>query len=338
MSLFLETRDFIQSQKLIKTGDSVIVGVSGGPDSVALLHLLYNLRHDLGITLSIAHYNHNLRPGAKLDQQFVKKLAEKLKLFYYTETWKNPPNKNSKGSLEELARKERLNFFGRLVKKNPNTKIALAHTQDDLAETVLMRILRGAGLQGMRSILPQTTLNNLTVIRPLLEISKKKILTYLKKNSLSFCQDPMNNDLDFFRNKIRLRLLPLLKKEYSSNIHELLSHLSQTVTIDYDYLRGESQKKFRQLVHSLTSQKIEIDLKKFQHHHLAIQRMLIRLAIEHLRGNTNKFTSRHIEQIQKFAHNNPSHKKTLALPKRICCQRTEKRLIFLTTHDNFKGL
>ena len=336
MSLSLEIKDFIQSQGLIKTGDNVILGVSGGPDSVALLHLLYNLRHDFGISLSIAHYNHNLRPSAKLDQQFVKKLAEKLKLSYYTDTWKNPPRKDSKGSLEELAREQRLKFFDRLVKKNPNAKIALAHTQDDLAETVLMRILRGTGLQGLRSILPQTKINDLVLIRPLLEVSKKELLSYLQKNHLSYRRDPMNKDLDFFRNKIRLELLPLLQKEYNPNIQELLTHLSQTVAIDYAYLRQEAQKKFSALIsqfpprgaNSKRAVRIRFNLNQLQKIPQALQRMILRLAIEHLRGDTHRLTLKHIEQLESLLSDPAIKKAAVHLPKDVRCQKTTKELIF----------
>ncbi len=338
MNLNQKVKNEILSSQLFHRGDTVIVGVSGGSDSVALLHLLYDLRHGLGITLHVAHYNHNLRLSAKTDQRFVESLAQKFHLSYDTATWSNPPNKNSKGSLEELAREQRLKFFSSLVKKNPAWKIALAHTEDDLAETVLMRILRGTGLQGLRSILPRTTLNGLTVIRPLLGISKNEILDYLKKHHLRFRQDPMNKDLDFFRNKIRLQLLPLLTKEYNPNIQEVLANLSKTMSVDYQYLRQEAEKRFHSSVCSLTIKKIEFDLKKFRNYHPAIQRMMIRLAVEHLKGNTNQFTLMHIQKIEELVQTNQPMTTTLSLPKGIHCQRKEKRLIFLSYRDNFKGL
>ncbi len=338
MNLNQKIKNNIQSEHLFHRGDTVIVGVSGGSDSVALLHLLYDLRHELGITLHVAHYNHNLRRSAKTDQRFVEGLAQKLSLPYHTAIWNHPPSQSSKGSLEELARNQRLKFFSNLVKKNPSWKIALAHTQDDLAETVLMRILRGTGLQGLRSILPQTTLNGLTVIRPLLEISKNEILDYLKKHHLKFRQDPMNKDVNFFRNKIRLQLLPLLTKEYNPNIQEVLANLSKTMTVDYQYLRQEAEKQFHFLARSSTVKKIEFDLKKFQSSHPALQRMMIRLAIERLQGNTNQFTLMHIQKIQKLIETKHPMPTTLSLPKGIHCQRKEKRLIFSLAHDNFKGL
>ena len=148
----------------------------------------------------------------------------------------------------------------------------------------------------------------------------------------------MNKDPDFFRNKIRSQLLPLLAKKYNANIQEIFVNLSKTVSVDYDYLRREAQKKLRQSTRLLTPRRFEFDFKKFQNHHPAIQRMMIRLAIKHLQGNTNRLTLDHVEHIEKLIEINPPAKTILALPKGLRCQRKEKRLIFLTARDNFKDL
>ncbi len=217
MPIVLKIKSFIQQHHLCAKGNSVIVGVSGGSDSVGLLTILNELKHELGISLIVAHYNHQLRKDSKLDQALVQQYAEKLNLPFVTENSKKL-RKNSKGSLEDLARQERLKFFNKISLRFKTRVIALAHTQDDLAETVLMRLIRGSGLYGLRAILPKRTIQGMSVIRPLLEISKKEILAYLKIKKIPFKEDSTNRQKIYFRNLVRLELLPLLKKKYNPNI------------------------------------------------------------------------------------------------------------------------
>ncbi len=316
----------ITSQKLISHGETIIIGVSGGGDSIALLHVLNELKYKLGVKLHVAHFNHNLRKGSKADQTFVEKQAKLLSLPITTKIWPKS-QQNQKGSLEERARKARISFFNALLKKEKAESIALAHTKDDLAETVLMRILRGSGLQGLRAIRPIKSLHETRDIRPFLSTSKTEILKYLKTKNIAYREDPTNKSSQFMRNKVRLKLMPLLEKEYNANIKELLCQLSHQSSVDYDYLEKQTQKLLNKYAQSNSkTTRFVIKSKVYLRQPMAIQNLLIRKMIESINGNTNKFTFRHSQEIGTFIHDK-NKKKPPALPKGISIKKNIDEIV-----------
>lgn len=326
MHLNKQVKKNIQNNPLFVRGSTIIVGTSGGPDSTALTHVLHKLQYELGFHLHIAHYNHNLHRNADQDQKFVEQLSEQLNVPCSVETWKNP-KALKKGSLEDAARQRRFQFFNRLAKKINAQAIVLAHTSDDLAETVLMRILRGTGLQGLRGILPARRINDIHYIRPLLAVKKTDILLFLKKRNIDYRIDPTNKKTEFFRNKIRLKLLPLLSKQYNSNIKELLTNLADNIATDYDYIENQTQKLFDKITsHSPGKKNIQIDLKLYSKQHPALKRMIIRKGIKHLKGDTNRLTLAHYREIDDFLQNRPQ-KSVVHLPKKISIRKNSKYLI-----------
>jgi len=327
MELAGQIKQYIQKNNLISFGDIVMVGISGGPDSVALIHILNEIKHELGINLHLAHYNHQLRKGSHADEKFVKDLSEKLNLPCTIDCWKES-KEGINGSIEELARERRFSFFVKLAKKIQANCIALAHSQDDLAETVLMRIIRGTGLQGMRSILPKRMIQNHVFIRPLLETKKKELHQYLKKKNLLFRHDPTNNQTQFFRNKIRLQLIPIIEKDYNKNIKEILSSLSKNISTDYDYLTKQALKSFKRLQEPSASEgEVVFDLEKIKKQHPSMQRMLFRFAIESLKGNINRFMHKHADEIEDLMINKPLGSK-VNLPSRIIVIKKGNSLFF----------
>jgi len=234
---------------------------------------------------------------------------------------------SKKGSIEDAARQQRFQFFNRLAKKINAKVVALAHTEDDLAETVLMRILRGTGLQGLRGILPVREIDGVCYIRPLLSIKKDTILAFLKKKTIHYRVDPTNKKTEFFRNKIRLELLPLLSKQYNRNIKELLTNLADNVTTDYNYLENQAQKLFTKLAKCSSNNKnVRIDLKLYSSQHPALKRMIIRNGIKQLQGNTNRLTLTHFREIEDFLQNRPQ-RAIVHLPQNISIHRNSKYLI-----------
>ena len=283
---------------ILSSGDTVIVGVSGGPDSVALMHILSCLRHELGLSVHAAHFNHGWRKSARVDERFVRGLARRLGVPCHCGAWQGKMPA-SRVSLEEQGRLRRFEFFRRLAKKLNARAVMLAHTGDDLAETVLMHILRGSGLQGLRGILSCRRVEGLEIIRPLLAVSKQAVLAYLKKNNISFRVDPTNRRTEFLRNRIRLELLPLLEDKYSRNIRVLLSNLADTVGTDYEYLQKQAMRIFARLLRRGRDRKaVRFEKKGFLRQPTAIQRMLIRLAVEQLRQNTNRLTLTHLRAVE----------------------------------------
>lgn len=326
MHLVREVKKNIQDAEFFVHRGTVIIGVSGGSDSVALTHILHALQYEMGFHLHMAHFNHNLRRSAKADQKFVEDMAEKLNVPCTVGYWKNP-KAHKKGSLEEAARKQRFKFFSRLAKKINSQVVVLAHTEDDLAETVLMRILRGTGLQGLRGILPRRELEGICVIRPLLNVKKSAILAYLKRKNISFRTDPTNKQTKFFRNKVRLELLPLLRKKYNQNIKELLTNLANNAGTDYDYLESQAQKLFIKHAQCSSNKKnVRINLKVFSAQHSALKRMLIRVGIQWMKGNTNRLTLDHFHEIEDLMHSRPRGT-IIHLPQSICVQKNLQYLV-----------
>jgi tRNA(Ile)-lysidine synthase len=304
---------------LIQKGDKIAVGVSGGPDSVALLYLLNNLKKEFNLTLHIAHLDHMLRPDSSSDAKFVRALGEKLKI-PATFAQINVKELAKKGSIEEIARNARLGFFFRVAKEVKAKKIALGHNLDDQAETVLMRILRGSGLYGLSGILPKREIAGFTIIRPLIEVRRREIERFLEKKKIKPCRDISNQGDIYFRNKIRNRLLPLLEKEYNKNIREVLANMAQNIGCDYAYLSSQALLGVKKLGR-------KINLKNFSKLHLALQRVILRFMIKRLKGDIRRITFQHIKEIEDMLQNRPSGS-IVHLPGNIRVTKKKPHLIF----------
>ncbi|HZV59913.1 MAG TPA: tRNA lysidine(34) synthetase TilS [Candidatus Eremiobacteraceae bacterium] len=220
----------INMQNFSKAGDRVCVAVSGGADSVALFLLLSELRGNLGIALSVAHFNHKLRgKTSDADEAFVRKLAERLELPFHSDSADvGAQAKREKTNLEDTGRRARYSFFARLVSEGHATRIAVAHTADDQAETVLAHILRGTGLAGLGGIAPVAG----PVFRPLLEFRREELRAYLRARKQTWREDATNRDTTRMRARIRKILLPLLEKKFQPAVVEHLSTLASLARED----------------------------------------------------------------------------------------------------------
>ncbi|MCA9407767.1 MAG: tRNA lysidine(34) synthetase TilS [Candidatus Omnitrophica bacterium] len=312
--LIEQVKKTIIRYQMLSSGNSVLVAVSGGADSMALLHILYQLQYSLGIKIIVGHFNHNLRLNSKKDQSFVEKTCCKLNISCFCGEWKNPKIKNQ--SIEEAAREKRLSFLITLAKKHKISHIALAHHYDDQAETILMRILRGTGLQGFRGILPLRKQQGVYIIRPLLECRRNAIMDFMKENHFKYCVDPTNRETKYFRNKIRHQLLPYLEKNYSTNISEVLSNLAEHIRVDFEFIQDYAQKKFQKLA-LITNKKISFNIPELQRQNLAIRRLIIRMAIEQINGDTCLLTLKHMHEIEDLLNNNQSSQSKLHLPEQV---------------------
>ncbi|MCX5707215.1 MAG: tRNA lysidine(34) synthetase TilS [Candidatus Omnitrophica bacterium] len=319
MLILKKLKDSIRRHNLIAKNDKILIGVSGGADSLSLLYLLNSLRKEFGITLHIAHLDHMLRKDSAQDAEFVRKLAQKLKLAF-TITRINVKKQGSRGSLEELARNVRLNFLIKLAKDIKAQKIALAHNLDDQAETVLMRILRGTGLYGLSGILPKRKMQGVFIIRPMLEIKRREIESFLNKKKIKPRIDPTNLEDLYLRNRIRHNLLPLLELKYNRNIKEILSSLAQTSASDYEYLEKKAQGIMR-------ANKTRFKLDRLIKLHPAILRLKLRGAISCLQQDTRRITFQHLKEIEDLIFNRPI-KSIVDLPKGISVIKKVDSLIF----------
>ena len=311
-------KNTIKTYNLINKGDRIVVGVSGGPDSTCLLYLLNGLKKEFRLRLHIAHLDHMLRKDSCKDRGFVKKIGERLEI-PVTSARINVKELAKYGSLEEIARNARLGFLFKVARDVKAKKIALGHNFDDQAETVLMRIIRGAGLYGLSGILAKRNIAGFEIIRPLLEVKRKEIEAYLKSKKIKPRIDISNKHNLYFRNKIRNRLLPLLKEEYNKNIKEVLAGMAQNTGSDYDYLQHVAERSMRGL-------KAKLNLDKLKKLHPAIQRLILRRAIASVKGDTRRITFKHIKEIEDLILNRPKNS-VVDLPKGISVVK-KKHLFF----------
>ncbi|MBN2831406.1 MAG: tRNA lysidine(34) synthetase TilS [Candidatus Omnitrophica bacterium] len=319
MNIIDKVRYVIKKGKLVDKGDRVVVGVSGGADSVCLLYLLSGLKEDLKISLHIAHLDHGLRKESEKDAKFVKMLAEELNI---PVAFKRVNVKRIAGklSVEEAARNLRLEFLLQVAKRVKAQKIALAHNFDDQAETVIMRILRGTGLYGLSAILPKRKMGRVFIIRPLLNIKRSEIEAFLKSKGIKFCIDKTNNDECYLRNKIRHRLLPLLEKDYNKNIREAFFALAKSAGSDYDYLKGV-------VARTLKGSHTKLQLKSLAGLHPSIMRLKLREAISFLQRDTRRITFKHIQELEDLILNRPQGS-IVDLPKGVSALKKQKMLVF----------
>ena len=319
MMILDKAREAIKKNRLIVKNDKIVIGISGGPDSVALLYLLNSLKKELKLTLHIAHLDHMLRKESHRDKAFVERLAKRLKIPITTGQI-NVKGLARLGSLEEIARNARLGFLFKVAKDIKAKKIALGHNLDDQAETVLMRILRGTGLSGLTGIFPKREIADFQIIRPLIEVRRREIEAFLKKKKIKPRLDTSNLKDIYFRNRIRNRLLPLLEREYNQNIKGVLSNMAESVGCDYDCLNRLAYKAMKRMG-------AKINLKKFLKLHPAIQRMVLRLTITIVKGDTRRITFQHIKELEDLILNRPVNS-VVDLPKGVSVIKEKKYLSF----------
>jgi len=315
-----EVFQFIGKNKLIVPGGLVIVGFSGGADSMALMQVLVALRHDLGIRLHAAHFNHRLRGQALRDERFVRRWCGRLNVPLTVGRRRGGEKIHLS---EDDARQMRFKFFVKLALRLQAQSVVLAHTRSDLAETVLMRLLRGSGLYGLRGILPQRSIGNVTFVRPLMGVARADVEDYLTFKRVPFCTDATNLTSKYARNKIRLKLLPLLAREYNPQITDILTDLAHTAYEDYAFLADCAQRRFEKSV-IISSGRVKISLKQISVLHPAIRRLLIRQMTEALTHNLSVLTFEHVRAVEDLMAKNEGG--TLYLPHRLTLNKTKKFL------------
>ena len=236
----------IKTNNLIENGDKIVLAVSGGPDSIAMLYILNEIKKEEKIKFDIvvAHVNHMIRKEAASDEEFVKNVCENMKVEFFSKSIdvKKIANTNKAG-LEETGRKVRYNFFEEVLKNTKSNKIAIAHNKNDKVETVIMNILRGTGIQGLRGI----EVKNKKYIRPLIECERKEIERYCEENKLQPRIDKTNFENDYTRNKIRNIVIPYVQKEFNPNIIETINRLSDLIKQEDNYLKKETIKIYNEI-------------------------------------------------------------------------------------------
>jgi tRNA(Ile)-lysidine synthase len=329
----------------------VVVGVSGGGDSVCLLHVLAKFQKELGIRLHVAHLNHQLRGiESEGDAEYVSDLASSLDIPFTIDKQDVVAYRTRRiCSIEEAARELRYAFFARVVREVGACRIAIGHTKDDHVETILMHILRGTGTTGLCGLAPCTPMaydsqgvswpaeargeaqgqrSNLLVIRPLLDITREETASYCQEHELAPRLDSSNLSPSFFRNRLRLHLLPLLR-QYNPSIDRALLCLADIAKEDNALIEQQASGLW-DVIARQEDNAIYLDKKQITHLPIALQRQLLRAAVTKLAGDVRDIEAIHVEAARSLL-NKPTSKR-IALPHGLICHVGYDKLVITTSY------
>jgi tRNA(Ile)-lysidine synthase len=322
--------DFIQRYSLISPDEIVVVGVSGGADSVCLLHILAECQKELRIKLHVAHLNHQLRGvESEADAEYVSNLIDSLGIPSTIDRQDVAAYRTERNcSIEEAARELRYAFFARVAREVRANRIAIGHIRDDQVETILMHILRGTGITGLCGLAPCSPMaydsqgmslrakrSNLLVIRPLLDITREETASYCQEYQLEPRIDSSNLSPSFFRNRLRLHLLPLLR-QYNPSVDQALLRLADIAKEDNALIEQQASGLWDEVARQ-ENNAIYLDKKLIASLPIALQRHLLRAAVTKLAGDVRDIEASHIEAARSLL-NKPTSKR-ISLPHGLIC-------------------
>ncbi len=297
----------IKKYNLIENGDKLVLAVSGGPDSISMLNILNELKNDntINFDFCVAHINHMIREEAKDDEKYVEKYCKEKEIDFYSKSIdvKKLANNNKIGT-EEAGRIARYEFFNEVLEKTRSNKIAIAHNKNDKAETIIMNIIRGSGITGLKGIEAKRG----KYIRPLIECERFEIENYCEEEKLNPRIDKTNFENTYTRNKIRNIVIPYVKNEFNPNIIETLNRLSELVIEEESYIEKQVESIYKKLLIEEHEKEIVLNLKEFNKQEKVIKSKIILYTITRLFGTTKEILKIHIEDIIKLCENNIGNK------------------------------
>jgi tRNA(Ile)-lysidine synthase len=304
--------NIIEKYNMIEKGDTIIVGLSGGPDSSVLLHVLYRIKDIYDIKLIAVHLNHMIRGAeADRDEKHAEEFAGSLNVPFISKHFDVIKfSKEKKLSCEEAGRIIRYDFFEETAQTEGASKIALAHNMNDQAETMIMRFIRGSGISGISGIKP---VRDFKYIRPLLSCSRHEIEQYCRDFNLNPVVDSTNKETIYLRNKIRLELMPYLIDNFNENLIENLYNMSDVMRDEDGYLNSCAILKIEDIKH-----KDGYKIDNFNLFHIAVKRRILRLIIEKIKGNLTGIEIKHINECINFIKKAETGKK-ISLPENLEC-------------------
>jgi tRNA(Ile)-lysidine synthase len=290
-----QVRKTIERYGMLTPGEHVLVAVSGGADSTALLRCLHKLAASFPLSLTAAHLNHRLRgKESDDDEDFIRRICADWGIPFVSEGIEiRQPAAEAKQNLEEFARERRNDFLRRMARRVNAQKIAVGHTMNDQAETALFRFIRGSGLQGLSSIHP--VVDGL-VVRPLLECARDSIRKYLKQHVVSYREDSSNTDLRYARNRIRQELLPYLEKNFNPRLVSILARETALAREAWSFVESQAMEAFQSL-HRRTDDGLLLKIDRLFELHPALQKQVLRQALKACLGSLRGIASIHIHNI-----------------------------------------
>lgn len=319
----------IKKYNLIQKGDRIVLGVSGGPDSISMLNILNEIKEEYGFKIYVAHINHKIREEAIEDEKYVQNYCKKngIEFFVKRIDVQQIANNNKIGT-EEAGRNVRYEFFDEIMNKVGANKISIAHNKNDKIETIIMNLLRGSGLSGLKGIEP---IRDNKYIRPLIECERSEIEEYCEKHKLEPRIDKTNFENDYTRNKIRNIVIPYIKNEFNPNIIQTIDRLSQVAIEENDYIETNVNTIYNKMLIEKNTEEIVLKLKEFNNQEKVIKSRIILLATKQLMGSTQRIEKIHIEDIIKLCNNNIGNK-YLTPNKNLKVLIKDKKIFFIRNY------
>ena len=318
----------VRNYGMLKTGDTVLAAVSGGPDSIFLLHVLIALKNKLKIEkIYVCNLDHGLRGAeSREDSLFVRKASRKLGLEFFHKRIDLSKIKSKELSTEEIAREERYKFFNAVARKIKADVVVTGHTLDDHAETILMRFIKGSSLKGMVGISPVREEKYFKIIRPLVEIEKAEITAYLNRAGIPYRIDRTNEEPLYFRNIVRKEIVPFLEK-YNPKLKRSLFSLAEHLREDFQFIEEEKSKIKNIISRGGRKGSLEIKLKDIVLQPKTLQKEVLRDALDRIGGKVKKLSFRHWKELESLIARKPKGT-SVDLPGSIRVTRTATSIIF----------
>ena len=337
MTVLYKVKKTIERHCMLEYGHRVIVAVSGGPDSMALLRVLLILSRDYNLDLIMAHLNHKIRGNqAQRDERFVREMAERFRIPIECACSDIPVlSKERRTSIEDTARTERYRFLKDVSARCGAQRIAVGHQRGDQAETMFMNFLRGSGLTGLKGIAP---MREGKIIRPLIDCTRTEITEFLAKEGIPFVKDESNEEMLYLRNRIRREVFPRLKEEYNPNMEEGLAHTAEILRLEDDYMESVVMDIVKKWHLDEIGGEARFSISEFVKLHEALQRRAIRMFLKALsppgRGGRVAFT--HVEAVRSLAKGENTHG-SINLPTHISARRMHDDLIISRARETSSG-
>ena len=321
--------NYIKENKIIQQDDRILVALSGGPDSVCLLHMLYRIKDKFNLKLGAIHINHMLRgEEADKDENYIIDLCEQMGIKHYVKRINiEYIAKETNVSLETAGRNERYKAFEEIKIKDKYNKIAVAHNANDQAETILMRIMRGTGLEGLTGIKPQREGG---IIRPILCLNRQEIEDYCEYNGLNPRIDASNYDRHYSRNRVRLDILPYMRDNFNKDIIDTLNRMTLLLQKDNEFIEGYSQKCYN-IYCKKHNNKLEILKELFEKEMESIITRVVIIAFKEISKSYQNFEMKHIYEIVNLAFRETGKK--INLTNNIICENLYGNIV-LSKNDN----
>ncbi|MFW5991912.1 MAG: tRNA lysidine(34) synthetase TilS [Halanaerobiaceae bacterium] len=333
MSLFLRFKEYIFDKNLISRGDSILLAVSGGPDSLTMLDLFTRIKKELELDIVVFHLNHMFRPEADKDAEFVKEQADRYGLKSVIEEFDVPDYIEKKGlSPEEGAREVRFNLLTEWAHRLQTKKIVFGHNKDDLVETIFLNMIRGSGLKGLCGIEPISEYEDVLLIHPLLDIYRQEIEKYCQQRGLTPRSDSSNQHTIYTRNRVRHDLIPLIEKKINPAVKEIMARMADHLRQEEYFLQDLAREAYNRAVIKKMEKKLVLSLSVLQESHPVIRHRIIKQAVRKFKGNIKDFYTVHYRAVNRLIKKGETGK-IIQLKGDLQVRRSYDRLILEQEKD-----